>query len=124
MTFVGSPSPQDFDHPLRYELVDGEHDVFGDGRVLLVPTYGHTPGHQSLRVRPGKGEDLVFTADACYMREHMDRDLLSNVVWDADEMARSLAALRALRDRQGATLFYGHDPRQWETVRRVPDPIT
>ena len=54
----------------------------------------------------------------------MDRDLLSNVVWDADEMIRSLAALRALGDRQGATLVHGHDPGQWETVRRAPDPIT
>src|SRR5438132_10763829 len=36
-----SPSAIDFDHPLNYQLVDGEHDVFGDGKVLLIPTYGH-----------------------------------------------------------------------------------
>ncbi len=41
-----SPSVIDFDHPLRYQLVDGEYDVFGDGKVILIPTYGHTPGHQ------------------------------------------------------------------------------
>ena len=44
-----NPSPLDFDHPLDYRLVDGEHDVWGDGSVLLFPTFGHTPGHQSLR---------------------------------------------------------------------------
>ena len=32
-------------------LVDGEVDLFGDGTVLLVPTPGHTVGHQSLLVR-------------------------------------------------------------------------
>jgi glyoxylase-like metal-dependent hydrolase (beta-lactamase superfamily II) len=43
--------------PRHYDLghdrleVDGEHDLFGDGSVVLVPTYGHTPGHQSLRVK-------------------------------------------------------------------------
>ena len=88
------PSAPDFDHPLDYRPVDGEHDVFGDGTVVLIPTYGHTPGHQSLRVRAGKGADLVLTADACYTRENMDRDLLPGVLWDADEMARSLARLR------------------------------
>jgi hypothetical protein len=38
-----SPSPIDFDLPLEYQLVDGEHDIFGDAQVVLLPTYGHTP---------------------------------------------------------------------------------
>ena len=38
-----SPSPIDFDHALDYRMLDGEHDVFGDGAVILIPTYGHTP---------------------------------------------------------------------------------
>ena len=50
------------------ELVDGEHDLFGDGRVICVPTYGHTPGHQSLLVRLAEG-DVLLTADACYLRQ-------------------------------------------------------
>jgi glyoxylase-like metal-dependent hydrolase (beta-lactamase superfamily II) len=50
-----SPSPIDFDHPLEYRMIDGEHDVFGDGTVVLLPTFGHTPGHQSLLVRAGVG---------------------------------------------------------------------
>jgi glyoxylase-like metal-dependent hydrolase (beta-lactamase superfamily II) len=114
------PSPEDFDHPLAYRPVDGEHDVFGDGRVVLIPTYGHTPGHQSLRVRPHKGTDLVLAADACYTRENMDRDLLPAVLWDAKEMARSLAQLRDLRDREGATVIFGHDPGQWRELPHAP----
>jgi glyoxylase-like metal-dependent hydrolase (beta-lactamase superfamily II) len=42
---------QDYDHGHDVLLIDGEHDVFGDGRVVCLPTHGHTPGHQSLRVR-------------------------------------------------------------------------
>ena len=48
-------------------LVSGTHDLFGDGRVVRLPTYGHTPGHQSLRVRLDSGE-VVLTGDACYLR--------------------------------------------------------
>ncbi|HVQ75132.1 MAG TPA: N-acyl homoserine lactonase family protein [Candidatus Binatia bacterium] len=115
-----NPSALDFDHPLPYQLVDGEHDVFGDGSVLLIPTYGHTPGHQSLLVRSGKDARVVFSADACYTRENMDRDILPRILWDPVEMARSLDALRSLRDRQGVTVFYGHDPGQWESSARAP----
>jgi glyoxylase-like metal-dependent hydrolase (beta-lactamase superfamily II) len=118
-----SPSVRDFDHPLEYRLIDGEHDVFGDGQVVLFPTYGHTPGHQSLRITAGKGQDLVLTADACYTRENMDRDLLPGVLWNAGEMSASLARLRDLRDRHGARVVYGHDPGQWQELRRAPEPL-
>ncbi len=118
-----NPSPIDFEHPLDYQPLNGEHDVFGDGTVLLLPTYGHTPGHQSLRVRAGKGAEIVCAADACYTRENMDRNVLPRVLWDASVMLESLATLRRLRDRAGATLFYGHDPEQWQTTPRAPAAV-
>jgi N-acyl homoserine lactone hydrolase len=114
------PSARDFDHPLRYQAIDGEHDVFGDRRILIKPTYGHTPGHQSLLVQADSEPPLVLAADACYTRENMDRDILPRVVWDVDEMSRSLASLRALRDTKGATMIYGHDPEQWAAMPRAP----
>ena len=118
-----SPSPIDFDHPLDYRMLDGEHDVFGDGAVLLIPTYGHTPGHQSLRVRTGKSAEMVCASDACYTRENMDRDVLPKILWDARVMHDSLATLRKLRDQAGATMFYGHDPVQWAEIPRAPAPV-
>ncbi len=118
-----SPSPIDFDHPLDYRLIEGEYDVFGDGSVVLIPTYGHTPGHQSLRVRAGKDAHLVCASDACYTRENMDRDVLPNILWDPGVMRESLAALRKLRDQGGATMFYGHDPDQWKGTPRAPAAV-
>lgn len=118
-----SPSPRHFEHPLDYQMLDGEHDVFGDGAVVLMPTFGHTPGHQSLRVRPATGDEIVFTADACYTQETMDRDVLPGVLWDAGEMRDSLAALRRLRDGHGARMIYGHDAGQWRAMRRAPEAL-
>ena len=118
-----SPSPIDFEHPLDYQMLDGEHDVFGDGAVVLIPTYGHTPGHQSLFVRAGKQAQMVCASDACYTRDNMDRDVLPKILWDASVMRDSLATLRKLRDQAGATMFYGHDPAQWQTMPRVPAPV-
>ncbi|TMA68197.1 MAG: MBL fold metallo-hydrolase, partial [Deltaproteobacteria bacterium] len=65
--------------------VDGEHDLFGDGRVVCLPTYGHTPGHQSLRVRLGGG-DVVLTADACYLRRTLEELHLPAIVHDPPAM--------------------------------------
>jgi glyoxylase-like metal-dependent hydrolase (beta-lactamase superfamily II) len=104
-------------------MLDGEHDVFGDGSVVLLPTYGHTPGHQSLLVRAGKQSQIVCASDACYTRENMDRDVLPKILWNPSVMLDSLATLRRLRDQAGATMFYGHDPAQWETTPRAPAPV-
>jgi len=46
---------------------------------------------RSMRVRSGKGAEFVLTADACYTRENMDRDVLPNTLWDPAEMSRPLA---------------------------------
>ena len=37
----------DFDTGQSVMTINGEHDLFGDGTVRIIPTYGHTPGHQS-----------------------------------------------------------------------------
>jgi N-acyl homoserine lactone hydrolase len=105
---------QDYDHGHDLLLVDGEHDLFGDGRVVCLPTHGHTPGHQSLRVRLDGG-DLVLTSDACYLRRTLEAEHLPPRPFDREAMLASLRRLRALRDR-GARLVYGHDPEAWATI--------
>jgi glyoxylase-like metal-dependent hydrolase (beta-lactamase superfamily II) len=114
-------NPKDWDQPLEYRLIDGEHDLFGDGRVVCVPTYGHTPGHQALRVRLDGG-DVILAADACYLRRTLEEMHLPTVVHDAEAMRASLTRLRELRDA-GARIFYGHDPEFWASVPQAPAAV-
>lgn len=108
-------NPKDWDLPLDYRDIDGEHDVFGDGSVVLLPTPGHTAGHQSLWVRAGSTQFLL-TGDACYTREHLDKTIIPMGTHHEAQMAQSMAALRELRDRKGVTLLYGHDAEQWSAL--------
>lgn len=112
---------QDFDHGHDRILADGEHDIFGDGAVVCLPTYGHTPGHQSLKVRTAGG-DVVLTGDACYLRRTLEEMRLPLILHDADDMRRSLRKLKELQDR-GARIFYGHDPEFWSTVPQAPAAV-
>lgn len=118
-------SAKNFFQPMDYDLghavttVRGEHDVFGDGRVVCVPTYGHTPGHQSLRVRLDDGRDVVLAADACYLRRTLETSHLPPIVFDRAAMLASLDRLRALRDA-GAEIVFGHDPEFWGGVPQAP----
>jgi N-acyl homoserine lactone hydrolase len=114
-------NPRDFDLGHKSRHVDGEHDVFGDGSVVCLPTYGHTPGHQSLRLRLDHGE-VVLAADACYFCQTLRERRLPRNMYDREAMLTSLDRLAAL-ERSGARIFFGHDPEFWRTVPQAPVPI-
>lgn len=95
--------------------VDGEHDLFGDGAVTLLPTFGHTPGHQSVRVRLASG-DVVLTADCAYFHSVLDTERLPEFGADLDAQRESLVRLRRLR-AGGAKMIFGHDPADWDQAQ-------
>lgn len=113
--------PRDYDVGHRRRMIDGEHDIFGDGSVVCMPTYGHTPGHQSLHVRLTSGV-VVLAADACYFCRTLRERRLPRHVFDRDAMLESLDRLRTLK-AAGARIFFGHDPEFWRTVPQGPTAI-
>ena len=114
-------NPVDYDLGHDVHQIDGEYDLFGDGKVVCIPTYGHTPGHQSLRVRLD-GRDIVITGDACYLRRSLEKMHLPSVMHDRDAMLASLESLRKLQ-AAGAEIIFGHDPEFWTTVSQAPAEI-
>src|SRR4029077_19597283 len=97
-------NPRDFDLGHKLRLVDGEHDVFGDDSVVCLPTYGHTPGHQSLRMRLDHGE-VVLAADACYFCQTLRERRLPRNMYDREAMLASLDRLEALGNGAGLASF-------------------
>ena len=98
-------NPRDFDLGHKLRLVDGEHDVFGDGSVVCLPTHGHTPGHQSLKAAARASGDIVLAADSCYFCRTLRERRLPRFVYDREAMLASLDRLAALEKRRRAHLF-------------------
>jgi N-acyl homoserine lactone hydrolase len=113
--------PRDFDLGHKLHLVDGEHDVFGDGSVVCLPTHGHTPGHQSLKLRLSGGE-VVLAADSCYFCRTLRERRLPRFAYDHQQMHTTLDRLASL-EAAGARIFFGHDPDFWATVPQAPAPL-
>lgn len=88
----------------RLVLVDGDHDLLGDGTVELLLTPGHTPGHQSVRVG-----DVLLGADVAYFASTLEDRRFPAFGDDRAEQGRSAERLRALRD-SGLSFQPGHDP--------------
>jgi N-acyl homoserine lactone hydrolase len=111
----------DFDLGHQLQLINGKHDLFGDGLVTCIPTYGHTAGHQSLRVRLDNGE-LMLTADSCYMRKVLEEMVLPPFAHDFDAMRQVIERFRAM-ERAGTRLIFGHDPDQWREDGALVSPL-
>jgi glyoxylase-like metal-dependent hydrolase (beta-lactamase superfamily II) len=112
---------EDFDRPVHYEELDGDHDVFGDGSCVLIQTPGHTRGSQSLVLRLRETGTLVLAQDAVYLRENLDELVLAPTCWDQRAMLRSFRRLRDIRRIQGAVIVPGHDWEAWSEMRHAPD---
>ena len=67
----------DFDDPnIDWQLADGEAEIAPG--VTAVPTYGHTPGHQSFVVELDEsvgGGGFVFAFDAADLTENIEQEL-------------------------------------------------
>lgn len=101
--------------------VDGEQDLYGDGALTLIPTGGHTPGHQSLLVRIGERR-ILLVGDACYLCENLERRMVPRTSFNVAEALHALDHLTHLR-RQGVEIIIGHDPQQWQLVPQAPAVI-
>jgi N-acyl homoserine lactone hydrolase len=114
--YFGAARPMDWP-AAAYRLVEAETDLCAGLRLL--PTPGHTPGHLSVLVTLPATGPLILAADAIN-RESEPAEGFPDAM-DPATARLSAERLLALRDRLGAHLVYGHDPRQWDELRKAPD---
>jgi N-acyl homoserine lactone hydrolase len=107
----------DWDHGQPMEAVNGEHDVFGDGRVVLIPLPGHTPGSLGAAVHLDRDGSFLLASDAVSLRESLDTDTSPRNTWNADALLNSYGEIRRI-EKSGATIICGHDDAQWQGLRK------
>jgi glyoxylase-like metal-dependent hydrolase (beta-lactamase superfamily II) len=104
----------------RTMILDGDHDVFGDGTVVIKSTPGHTPGHQSLFVRLTRTGAIVLSGDLYHYPE--ERKLNRMPAREATEgrTAASRTSLDAFIKTTSAELWIQHDLVRWRQLKKSP----
>ncbi|XOV83155.1 MAG: N-acyl homoserine lactonase family protein [bacterium] len=104
----------------RIELTDADHDVFGDGSVILVSAPGHTPGHQVLLVRLENTGPVMLSGDLYHFefnRRHQRVPLFNT------DKAQTLDAMQKIERRlqqEGATLWLQHSQALADSLNLAP----
>jgi N-acyl homoserine lactone hydrolase len=106
--------------PEQVQTVSGDHDVFGDGSLVLTALPGHTPGHQGLLVRlPETGPVLLATDIVYSAADYADSAVRASNV-DLDASARSIARAKEIEASLGAVVWLHHDLEGQRAIRSAP----
>lgn len=101
-------------------LLQGDHDVFGDGSVLIISAPGHTPGHQVLKLELENFGPLVLSGDLYHFEvsRMLRRTPLFNT--DAEETLRSMNRVEVLTQEAGATFWIEHSLELANSLNLAP----
>jgi N-acyl homoserine lactone hydrolase len=97
-----------------------DHDVFGDGTVVIKSSPGHTPGHQVLAVRLAKTGLVVLSGDLYHYPEERTLRRLPPGDFDEEQTRTSREALDQWMAKSGAQLWIQHDLAAHEKLRKAP----
>jgi N-acyl homoserine lactone hydrolase len=112
---------EDYERPeLRWQLVDGELDLFDDGKIRLLETPGHSAGHMSLLLDLDETGLVLLTADAADNLAQWEGRAHPRALFSREQAKRSLESLRELEHETGALLILGHDPESWSRLTHAP----
>ena len=88
----------------------GDFDVFGDGRVVIFETPGHTPGHTALQLNMPEAGYVLLTGDLYHRAESRGLRRVPRFNFDEAQTRESFEAFEARAESLGAKIIIQHEP--------------
>lgn len=126
---IFGPEPQKYGFiPANFEALknswvfklNGDHDVFGDGSVVIKSTPGHTPGHQVLVVQMPKTGPVMLSGDMVHLQYSWNNRVAPGSNYDVQQSLRSIDAMKEYVARTGTQLWINHDMEMHSRIPKSP----
>lgn len=124
--FGQHPEHSGFDPKTYSELADaktillsGDHDVFGDGSVVILSAPGHSPGHQVLFVDLSETGPVILSGDLYHYQSNRENYRIP-IFNDKPVSVQSFARIDNIIKATGAELWMAHDLPQFKTMKLAP----
>lgn len=100
--------------------LDGDHDVFGDGKVRIIAAPGHSPGHQVLFLELANTGPVVLSGDLYHFALSREDRRVPEFNVDADQTLASMDRVEALVAETGAQFWIEHELAWFEQLKKAP----
>jgi N-acyl homoserine lactone hydrolase len=90
------------------DQVSGDRDVFDDGRVTMLATPGHTPGHHSLLVRLAGGP-VILSGDLWHFAEQRAVNGVPKINTSRADTLASMDRINRMAEVLHARIVIGHE---------------
>jgi glyoxylase-like metal-dependent hydrolase (beta-lactamase superfamily II) len=97
-----------------------EHDVFGDGTVVLKSTPGHSPDHQVLFLKLAKTGPILLSGDLYHYPEERKLNKVPTSEFNVAQTVASRAAVDAFLKKTGAQLWIQHEFTADANLKKSP----
>lgn len=104
----------------RITLNNEDHDVFGDGTVIIKTAPGHTPGHQMLFLKLTRFGPLLLSGDLYHLPEERTLDRVPTFDFDAAMTRQTRVKTEKFLQQTGATMWIQHDPPTYARLKKAP----
>ena len=102
-------------------LQSDEHDLFGDGAVVIKSAPGHTPGHQILYLKLSKTGPVVLSGDLYHYTQERTLDRLPTFEFNPEQTRATRVAIEQFLKTRGAQLWIQHDFTTNAKLKKAPD---
>lgn len=102
-------------------FIDGDHDVFGDGTVVIKQTPGHTAGHQVLAVKLAKTGTVVLPGDLYHYPEEIPMRTVAPAQGDQEQTLKARDALQAYLKQVNGQMWITHDLVGFAKLKKSPE---
>jgi glyoxylase-like metal-dependent hydrolase (beta-lactamase superfamily II) len=98
-----------------------EHDVFGDGNVIIKQAHGHTEGHMVLYVKLANTGGVVLSGDLYHYPAERTLNRLPTFEVSEEQTKAAREELERFLSRTGAQLWIQHDLVRHRQLKLAPE---
>ena len=102
----------------KVQKLNGDHDVFGDGTVIIKSMPGHTVGHQVLYLDLGLKQPVLLTGDLYHFEENRATRGIPSFNYDVAQTLESMDKFEAFAKEKNANVFIQHSPADFERIKK------
>ncbi len=113
------------DQKLHWKKIKRDDDLvipLAKGISIVNLGSGHTPGMMGLLLELENTGNVLFTSDSLYSGENdTDPITLPGICYDTLGYKKTAEKIHKVAKEYNATIWYGHDQKQWQEHKKLPE---